>query len=117
MVLFIILLRGLSLGNFLSINLRNSLSRLVFRFLLKGGLNHVTFLFLFLFSLGISAGLLGDVVLVPFRSPLFVVTGVCSWFFPLLGQFMEARYITTIFFIDLKATVGTYELRSYGGEQ
>ena len=32
------------------------------------------------------------------------------------GQSTEARYITN-FFIDLKATVGTYELRSYGGEQ
>ena len=34
----------------------------------------------------------------------------------LLGSVHGARYITN-FFIDLKATMGTYELCSYGGEQ
>ena len=33
-----------------------------------------------------------------------------------MGQSTEGRYIT-YFFIDIKATVGSYELRSYGGEQ
>ena len=33
-----------------------------------------------------------------------------------MGQSTEARYIKN-FFIDLKVTVGTYELCSYGGEQ
>ena len=35
----------------------------------------------------------------------------------LSGSFHGARYLTNGVFIDLEATVGTYELRSYGGEQ
>ena len=35
----------------------------------------------------------------------------------LTGSFHGARYLTNGVFIDLEATVGTYELRSYGGEQ
>ena len=31
--------------------------------------------------------------------------------------FRGARYLTNFPFIILEATVGTYELRSYGGEQ
>ena len=33
------------------------------------------------------------------------------------GSFHGVRYTTNGLFIDLEATVGTYELRSYGGEQ
>ena len=33
------------------------------------------------------------------------------------GSFHGARYLTNGVFIDTEATVGTYELRSYGGEQ
>ena len=36
---------------------------------------------------------------------------------PTVGVFHGARYLTNLLFIDLEATVGTYELRSYGGEQ
>ena len=34
-----------------------------------------------------------------------------------IGCVHGARYFTNLPFIDLEATVGTYELRSYGGEQ
>ena len=35
----------------------------------------------------------------------------------LTGCVHGARYLTNFLFIDLEATMGTYELRSYGGEQ
>ena len=34
-----------------------------------------------------------------------------------IGSVHGARYFSNGLFIDLEATVGTYELRSYGGEQ
>ena len=34
-----------------------------------------------------------------------------------IGWVHEGRYFTNVLFIDLEATVGTYELRSYGVEQ
>ena len=35
----------------------------------------------------------------------------------LIGWVHGARYFRNFLFIDLEATVGTYELRSYGGKQ
>ena len=46
--LLIILLKGFDFGKCLSINFKNSSPTLVLTFLLKGGLNHVIFLFLHL---------------------------------------------------------------------
>ena len=34
-----------------------------------------------------------------------------------VGGVHGARYLTNFRFIDLEATVGTYEIRSYGGDQ
>ena len=34
-----------------------------------------------------------------------------------IGCVYGARYFTNFRFIDQEATVGTYDLRSYGGEQ
>ena len=50
------------------------------------------------------------------RTPLGKVTKTVTEIFD-RGESMEPVTNINFLFIDLKATMGTYELRSYGGEQ